>query len=204
MVKHPQDDYRLPWPAEDKWCDLHGRHYYDYCHYCGEIHNPLDVTRHETLPDNNPKTRVGGANKVPLHLVPPTAIAHMAMGFADGGGKYQPYNWRAEPISASVYYGAARRHLDAWWEGEDYAEDSNVHHLAHAMCCMAMILDTMGRPGGLNDNRPPPSDYSALLDLLAARLPALRDRPTTKFDLHDTARAEPFAAQVERELGGAV
>lgn len=143
-----------------------------------------------TLPDNNPKTRVGGASKVPLHLVPSTAIAHMAMGFADGGLKYQPYNWRAEPISSSVYYGAARRHMDAWWEGEDIAGDSKVHHLAHAMCCLAMILDTMDRPGCLNDNRPPASDYAGLLDRLAAELPALRDRENTRFDLHDISRTE--------------
>ena len=137
------------------------------------------------LPDNNPKTRVGGANKVPLHLVPATAVAHMAIAFADGGTKYQPFNWRMEPISASVYYGAARRHIDAWWEGEDAAGDSGVHHLAHAMACLAMILDTMERPGFLNDNRPPASDYPALLDRLAGLLPALKDRQTTMFDLHE-------------------
>lgn len=139
------------------------------------------------LPDANPKTRVG-ARKLPLHLVPPTAVAHMALAFADGGSKYQPFNWRAEPISASVYYGAARRHIDAWWEGEDLAPDSRAHHLAHAMCCLAMILDTMDRPGCLNDNRPPPSEYAALLEQLATRLPALLERPEAAFGLHDIAK----------------
>lgn len=142
------------------------------------------------LPDNNPKTRVGGALKVPLHLVPATVVAHMAMAFADGGIKYQPYNWRVEPISASVYYGAARRHIDAWWEGEDTAGDSGVHHLAHAMACLAMILDTMERPGCLNDNRPPPSDYPGLLDRMAGLLPALKERPEALFDLHEIPRTD--------------
>ena len=142
-------------------------------------------------PDNNPKTRAGGSNKVPLHLVPPTAIAHMAMAFADGATKYQAFNWRVEPISASVYYGAARRHIDAWWEGEDYAPDSGVHHLAHAMACMAMILDTMDRPGCLNDNRPPRSEYGVLLERLAAGLPRLREREQAQFDVHDTAHRKP-------------
>lgn len=137
-------------------------------------------------PDSNPKTRVGGANKVPLHLVPPVAIAHMAMGFADGGCKYQPYNWRAEPISASVYYGAALRHLTAWWDGEDVAEDSGVHHLAHAMCCLAMILDTEGS-ALLNDNRPPPGRMAEAMAVLAASLPEIR--AGAKFDLHDIARS---------------
>ncbi len=150
-------------------------------------------------PDNNPKTRVGGASKVPLHVVPATAVAHMALAFADGGTKYQPYNWRVEPISASVYYGAARRHLDAWWEGEDYAGDSRVHHLAHAMACMAMILDSMERPGCLNDNRPPASDYAGLLERLAAALPALKERPEARFDLHDISRPQAPEPQLQAE-----
>lgn len=138
-------------------------------------------------PDNNPKTRIGGAGKVPLHLVPPVAIAHMAMGFADGGMKYQPYNWREEPISASVYYGAAMRHLMAWWDGEDLAEDSGVHHLAHAMCCLAMILDTEGS-ALLNDNRPPAGRLPDALEALSDQIPAMRCRPVATFDLHDVAR----------------
>lgn len=137
------------------------------------------------LPDMNPKTAAGGANKVPMHLVPPTAVAHMAMGFADGGLKYQPYNWAAEPVSASVYYGAAKRHMDAYWSGQDYSSDG-IHHLAHAMCCFAIILDASER-GMLNDNRPPPFEFDAFLDRLAGALPDLKARGTTKFDLHDIA-----------------
>lgn len=124
-------------------------------------------------------------NKVPLHLVPPRALAHVAMAFADGAFKYQPYNWHAERITASVYFGAARRHLDAWWEGEDVEPGAAAHHLAHAAACCLMILDTMGTEW-LNDNRPPSlGSYAALLDRLAAQLPQLRDRETTQYDLHD-------------------
>jgi hypothetical protein len=140
-------------------------------------------------PDNNPKTRVGGMNKVPLHLVPPRALAHVAMGYADGGMKYQPYNWHREPISASVYYGAALRHIHAWWSREDNAPDSNVHHLAHAACCLLMLLDTMDT-GWLNDNRPAPigEEFSDLLDRLAGELPDMRLREGVKYDLHDIAQ----------------
>jgi hypothetical protein len=160
-----------------------------------------------TQPDNNPKTRVGGANKVPLHLVPATAVAHMAMAYADGGLKYQPFNWRVEPISASVYYGAMRRHMDVWWEGEDYdtfvddqgVEHQGAHHLGAVMACCAMILDSMERPGGLNDNRPPRSNFHALLEQLAARLPALKNRPTVMFDLHEIPRQPLPVVQVVEE-----
>lgn len=142
-----------------------------------------------SAPDNNPKTRAGGMNKLPLHLVPPRGLAHVALAFADGGLKYQPYNWHAERITASVYYGAALRHLNAWWEREDVAPDGVAHHLAHAAACLLMILDTMGTEL-LQDNRPPSTgDYSALLEQLGAQLPALRARPSTQFDLHDMPEA---------------
>lgn len=103
-------------------------------------------------PDNNPKT-VLGAKKVPLHLVPPAAKHGLAEALADGAKKYGPYNWRNFPISASVYYAAAQRHMDAWWDGEDLAPDSQVHHLKHAMACMALVLDSL-ELGLLNDDRP--------------------------------------------------
>lgn len=113
------------------------------------------------LPDNNPKTRVG-ATKLPLHLVPPVAIAHLAAAMADGATKYYPYNWRDEPISATVYYGAAMRHMAAWYDGEDKASDSGVHHLAHAMTCFAIALDAMAS-GKFVDDRPPAGGMAAFL-----------------------------------------
>lgn len=105
-----------------------------------------------SYPDNNPKTLVGAA-KIPLHLVPPAAVHYLAMAMADGGKKYGPYNFRDIPISSSTYYAAALRHMMAWWDGEDVAEDSGVQHLAHAMACCALVLDSMST-GKLKDDRP--------------------------------------------------
>lgn len=105
-------------------------------------------------PDNNPKTVIG-ATKVPLHLVPPSSTHYLALAFEDGGKKYGPYNWRDLAVSSETYYGAAKRHMDAWWDGEDIAQDSKVHHLAHAMACFAIILDAMS-VDKLVDNRPSP------------------------------------------------
>ena len=104
-------------------------------------------------PDDNPKT-VLGVKKVPVNLVPPSAKHFLAEAFADGAGKYGPYNWRDKTVSASIYYAAAQRHMDAWWDGEDLSHDAKVHHLAHAMACMAIVLDAM-TVGRLNDDRPP-------------------------------------------------
>lgn len=104
-------------------------------------------------PDNNPKTAVG-ATKVPLHLVPPSATHYLALALEDGAKKYTPYNWRDKAISVSTYYAAAKRHMDAYWDGEDLATDSKVHHLAHAMACFALLLDAQS-VGKLVDDRPP-------------------------------------------------
>lgn len=103
-------------------------------------------------PDNNPKTLIG-SSKIPLHLVPPSAKHFLAEALADGARKYGPYNWRDAAISVSVYKAAAERHMDAFWDGEDFAVDSGVHHIAHAMACMALLLDAM-TVGKLNDDRP--------------------------------------------------
>lgn len=104
-------------------------------------------------PDNNPKTAFGMA-KTPLDLIPPEMLNHVARAFANGAAKYGPYNWRTAKISSSVYYAAAMRHLTAWWEREEVAPDSGVHHLGHVGACLAMILDTQ-HSDLLNDNRPP-------------------------------------------------
>ena len=104
--------------------------------------------------DNNPKTLVG-ASKVPLHLVPPSAKHFLAEALGDGARKYGPYNWRDSKISISTYKAAMERHMDAFWDGEDYAADSGVHHVAHAMACCALILDAMGIDM-LVDDRPTP------------------------------------------------
>ncbi len=113
-------------------------------------------------PDNNPKTSIG-VTKVPLHLVPPVAGHYTALAFADGARKYGPYNWREKKVSTSVYIAAMKRHIDAYWDGEDVSKDANVHHLGHVMACCAIILDGMSI-GMLNDDRPPKGAAARLQD----------------------------------------
>jgi hypothetical protein len=103
-------------------------------------------------PDNNPKTAIG-VSKAPLHFIPPVALVHLGLAMENGGAKYGLMNWREFTVSSSVYYDAALRHLLAWWDGEDAAPDSKVHHLAHVMACCAIILDA-AESTRLNDDRP--------------------------------------------------
>lgn len=114
------------------------------------------------LPDSNPKSAVGQL-KAPLRLVPPVAIARCAEAFGDGAIKYGPYNWREKGVALSVYYEACMRHLGYYWDGENVASDSKVHHLAHAMACIAIILDAEAI-GKLIDDRPFPGGMAAICD----------------------------------------
>lgn len=105
-----------------------------------------------SYPNGNPKETIG-ATKIPLHLVPPSAKHFLALALEDGAKKYGPYNWRDSGITLSTYKAASERHWDALWDGEDLAQDSLVHHLAHAMACCAIALDALTL-GKLIDDRP--------------------------------------------------
>lgn len=105
-----------------------------------------------SLPDTNPKTRFGAA-KPGFHAIPPVALLHCGRGMEDGEVKYGLTNWRENEVSASVYYDAAMRHMMSWWDGEQFAQDSGVHHLGHTMACCAILLDAE-HMGKLNDDRP--------------------------------------------------
>src|ERR1700753_2565728 len=82
----------------------------------------------------NPKDLIG-SSKPPLSLIPGTALTHLAMAMKNGADKYGAYNWRDYKIQSMIYCDAMERHLRAWIDGEDLAEDSGLHHLAHAMAC---------------------------------------------------------------------
>lgn len=105
------------------------------------------------LKSSNPKDKLG-IQRVPLHLNPTTAAVHQALAHLDGAIKYGAFNWREEGVSVSVYVSAALRHIHKYFEREKCARDSGVHHLGHAMACLAIVLDSE-ELGNLVDDRPP-------------------------------------------------
>lgn len=112
----------------------------------------------------NPKDLLG-VKRVPLHLVPGTAMAHVAMAHLDGALKYGQYNWREEGVSVSVYMSAALRHIEDYLNGELLAEDSQVLHLAHAIATLNIVIDAM-EIGNLIDDRPTPGPVAELMERL--------------------------------------
>lgn len=99
----------------------------------------------------NPKDAIG-SDKLPLHLWPTTATAVGCLGLLDGALKYGRSNWRHAGVRASIYYDACRRHLDAWFEGEDLDPDSGLPHMAHALACLAIVVDAEAA-GKFTDDR---------------------------------------------------
>jgi hypothetical protein len=100
----------------------------------------------------NPKD-LFGSKKVSITKLPAVAILHGAHAMMDGARKYGPYNWRDKKVVASIYADAATRHILSWFEGEECASDSGVHHLGHAIACCAILLDAQ-ESGNLIDDRP--------------------------------------------------
>lgn len=102
----------------------------------------------------NPKKKYGDA-KIPLQLVPPSAMIAIAQGLAEGAIKYDPWNWRVDDVEIMTYVGAIYRHLAAYVEGEHLDPDSpdGKTHLSGAIASLAILIDA-GSVGSLIDNRP--------------------------------------------------
>lgn len=75
-----------------------------------------------------------------LHLWPPRAFLAVGRVLTHGAKKYSPDNWR-KVDDTGRYMGAALRHLFAYMKGEKYDADSGEPHLAHALCCIAFMLE---------------------------------------------------------------
>lgn len=102
----------------------------------------------------NPKDAIG-RTKTPFALIPGPALVFMARVFKLGAEKYGAHNWRLQAVSRTVYLEAGLRHILAALDGENADAESKQLHEAHAMACMAILLDAYAC-GTLLDDRPPP------------------------------------------------
>lgn len=123
---------------------------------------------------SNPKDNVG-STKLPFHLWPETATALGCLGLLDGEMKYGRSNYRAVGVRASVYYDACRRHLAAWFEGENVDGDSGVPHLGHALACLAILVEAEAA-GNLNDDRMFPTNYRAWINTLTPHVARMQQK----------------------------
>lgn len=94
------------------------------------------------------------AGKPRMYAVPQVALWALGAAMADGAKKYGQFNWRANDVDLAIFIDALKRHISAFEEGEDFAQDSKIHHLAHVMAGCAIMLDAF-YTGVVKDNRHP-------------------------------------------------
>jgi hypothetical protein len=141
----------------------------------------------------NPKEAIGDT-KLPLHLWPSTATAYGCLGFLEGALKYGKQNFRSMGVRASTYLSAAKRHLDAWDEGEDVTPDTGIPHLANAIACVAILIEAVVAEN-LNDDRSYKTNYRKMVDELTPHVARLKEMfkgyNPKHFSIKDNVKQEP-------------
>ena len=138
----------------------------------------------EGVKPSNPKDIIG-SNKIPFHLWPETATILGALACLDGCLKYGRSNFRAIGVRSTIYVDAAKRHLNAWLEGEECAPDSGVPHLGHALACIAIIIDAEAA-GKLNDDRQIKGGYLEMVERWTPLVSVIKARHADKSPYHYT------------------
>lgn len=134
----------------------------------------------------NPKDAIA-TDKLPLHLVSPIVKAYQAIAHFLGNVKYGAWNYRACGARASIYKSALERHIDAWWEGEEYDPVDGTPHLANALCCINILIDSK-HSGNLVDDRPPSrkEELAKVRAEFEALMPKIRAKYADKNPRHYT------------------
>ena len=134
--------------------------------------NPWDYKSAEKKP-TNPKDRIA-TSRLDLSLFPDTAVVYGALAMTEGDLKYGGYNYRPAGVLSSVYIAACRRHLAKWYNGEDNEPKTGVPHLASAIACLAVLIDSI-ESGNINDDRPPRVDVTSLLTEMEEKVKHLQE-----------------------------
>jgi hypothetical protein len=88
--------------------------------------------------------------KPDMSLLSSIAIVKMAQVMTYGKKKYSAHNWRGG-LAFSRLLAAALRHIFAYLGGEDKDPETGLSHLAHASCCLMMLLEQESTRPDLDD-----------------------------------------------------
>jgi hypothetical protein len=89
-------------------------------------------------------------NKVRMDLLPPEMEAAVAAVLSFGANKYGDRNWE-QGMRWGRPYAAMRRHMNAWWAGEENDPETGMPHTWHAACCVAFLIAYQSRGIGIDD-----------------------------------------------------
>lgn len=87
-----------------------------------------------------PEARKDDQGKQRWDLMPFRPLGWIADVVTYGAKKYGPNQWQKLHNGSDRYFAALMRHLSAWRTGETHDEESGLHHLAHAGCCIVFLL----------------------------------------------------------------
>ena len=106
------------------------------------------------------------SDKPDYSLLPPGPIDMIAQVWTFGKKKYAAYNW-CKGFLWSRPIAAALRHIFAFMRGENLDPESGKPHLAHAICCLMMLLEFLETNTGIDDRykRSPPQEKSTTDEL---------------------------------------
>jgi hypothetical protein len=90
------------------------------------------------------------AEKARFDLIPPEIEEAIAQVLTFGAAKYGDRNWELGMDWGRVY-AAMRRHMNAWWGGEDKDPETGMPHTWHAACCIAFLTAFEARGVGTDD-----------------------------------------------------
>ena len=79
-------------------------------------------------------------DKPRYELIPPHALELVVKILTMGAKKYDDDNWKKCP-DIDRYFGACQRHLWAWKAGDKIDSESDINHLAHAICSLLFMLE---------------------------------------------------------------
>lgn len=147
---------------------------------------------------SDPKGIVAG-DKLPLHMWPATATAAGTVALLNGALKYGRTNWRAVGVQASTYVDAAKRHIEAWFEGEELDPDDGVPHLSAALASLAIIVDARAA-GLLNDDRMIAGGYRDFMTEMTSHVARLKKLHAHRTPRHYTI-SDSQSRRVQRAAG---
>lgn len=121
--------------------------------------------------------------KVRLDLLPVIPLIGVGKVLTFGAHKYGARNWE-KGLDWSRCYGAALRHLFAWWSGETNDPETGYNHLDHALCEL-MFLREFAETHPELDDRPNNSAVAALKHMSEKEqcAPAEAETPKTLLDV---------------------
>lgn len=74
-------------------------------------------------------------------LLPWRAVSRVVTVLTLGAQKYERHGWRTVPNAKERYISAAMRHIASWCTGEQSDPETGCSHLAHAACCVLIVLE---------------------------------------------------------------